>query len=109
MANDSSLFEVRGVSKRFGNVQALNNVSLSVRGGEILGLAGENGAGKSTLFSIMTGLFRADSGELLHHGQLVSFRNLHDANEAGVFRVYQDQGLVPHLPVYENVLLGQEE
>ena len=102
------LFEVRGVSKRFGGVQALDDVSLSVREGEILGLAGENGAGKSTLFSVMTGVVRPDSGELYRAGRRVEFRNVLQANRAGVFRVYQDQGLVPQLPVYENVLLGQE-
>ena len=103
------LFEVRGVSKRFGGVQALNDVSLHVDEGEILGLAGENGAGKSTLFSVMTGVVRPDTGKLFRAGRPVEFRNLSQANRAGVYRVYQDQGLMPQLPVFENVLLGQED
>ena len=100
---------VENVSKRFGAVQALNEVTMNVRRGEILGLAGENGAGKSTLFSVITGVVQADSGQITKDGVPTNFRGLHEANRGGIYRVYQDQGFMPNLKVYENVLLGHED
>lgn len=101
--------ETDGVSRRFGAVQALDNVSIRVAPGEMVGLAGENGAGKSTLLSVISGIVRPDEGTLRVKGTSVGHDwAFHSANLAGVFRVYQEQALVPNLPVYENLYLGHE-
>jgi ribose transport system ATP-binding protein len=100
-----SFLVATAVSKRFGAVQALNDVSLEVGPGEIVGLAGENGSGKSTLAKILTGLIKPDSGELSVNGQAVTFANPGDALEMGIAGVTQEVCVVPYLSVAENVLL----
>lgn len=101
--------EVKGISKRFGPVQALDNVSLSINQGEILGLVGENGAGKSTLLKVMCGLYPRDEGVIEFKGTPVDFRNYHEAALAGMAMVFQEQALVPNMRVYENLLLSHEK
>jgi ribose transport system ATP-binding protein len=100
--------EAQGLSKRFGAVQALDNVSFYVGEGEVVGLVGENGAGKSTLLSVLSGTTRPDAGEIRLHGHIVNFKSYVEANLAGVFRAHQDQGLIANLTVAENVYLGHE-
>jgi len=97
--------EVRGISKRFGKVQALDAVSLCFRQGEIHTLLGENGAGKSTLMNIIYGLYQKDSGDLLLDGVVQDIRDPRDALRLGIGMVPQQFKLVPDMSVVENVSL----
>ena len=100
--------ELRGITKRFGSVVANSDVNLTIRAGEVLGLLGENGAGKSTLMNILSGLYRADEGEILIDGKPVHFHGAKDAIHAGIGMVHQHFMLVPVFTVAENVVLGVE-
>jgi simple sugar transport system ATP-binding protein len=100
--------ELRGITKRFGEVVANSDVNLSIRAGEILGLLGENGAGKTTLMNILSGLYRADEGDILIDGKPVRFDGAGDAIRAGIGMVHQHFMLVPVFTVAENVVLGVE-
>lgn len=102
------LYEVRGVSKSYGSVLALDRVSLGVRAGEILGLVGDNGAGKSTLVKILSGAHKQDEGTLFLDGAERDWDSPHQALQAGVETLYQDSGLAPNLTVGANVFLGRE-
>jgi ribose transport system ATP-binding protein len=105
---DSPILEVTGATKHFGPVKALTDVSLTARVGEVVGLIGENGAGKSTLLSVISGTLPPDRGTVRLNGTEISPRNYHAATKLGIVRIYQHQALIPTLPVYENVFLGQE-
>jgi len=96
------------VSKAYPGVQALDGVSFSLKRHSVLGLVGENGAGKSTLLSIINGSVRPDSGTLLIGGHPVRFGHPTEAARHGVATVFQEQGLIPTIPVYENIFLGRE-
>ena len=98
--------EAIGVSKRFGPVLALDDVSLSVRAGSIHALLGENGAGKSTLMKCLMGYYRADTGQFLVHGREHDAHNPRDAQQAGIGMVYQHFTLMPSMTVAENLLLA---
>jgi simple sugar transport system ATP-binding protein len=100
--------ELRGITKRFGPVVANSDVNLRIRPNEILGMLGENGAGKTTLMNILTGLYRADEGEILIDGKPVHFTSAKDAIHAGIGMVHQHFMLVPVFTVAENVVLGAE-
>lgn len=100
--------ELRGITKRFPGVVANEDVNLTVRSGEILGLLGENGAGKSTLMNIMYGLYSATEGEILVDGEVRAFEGPSDAIAAGIGMVHQHFMLVPVMTVAENVVLGVE-
>lgn len=102
------LLEAQGITKRFGPVSALINVSLQVRGGEVLGLIGDNGAGKSTLIKVMCGALRPDAGVIVVDGVPRSFNDPLDARRAGIETVFQDLALVPTLNIAENIYLGRE-
>jgi ABC-type sugar transport system ATPase subunit len=104
----TALVEARNLSKRFGGVQALENVSLTLRAGEVHGLVGENGAGKSTLTKIIGGVYQPDVGELLVDRRPVRFGAPRDALAAGIATIAQELALVPDLSVRENVFLGVE-
>lgn len=97
-----------GVSKHFGAIRALNEVSLSVGEGEVLGLMGDNGAGKSTLVKIIAGNFRPSHGGIELDGDPCDFHNPKDAQMAGVEIVYQDLALCDNLTAASNVYLGRE-
>jgi ABC-type sugar transport system ATPase subunit len=99
---------VRGISKRFGGVQALDDVSLDVFPGSIHALLGENGAGKSTLVKILTGAIRPDAGTILVSGQDVRIGSPRDAIRLGIAAVHQELNLYPDLPVVQNVFAGNE-
>ena len=100
--------ETRDLSKRFGGVQALNEVSVSVVRGTVHALVGENGAGKSTLGKLIAGVLQPNSGELLVEGDVVQFRSPRDALLHGVTMIAQEISLVPTRSVVENVFLGIE-
>ncbi len=100
--------EARGVSKRFGGVQALSNIHLGIAEASIHALVGENGAGKSTLGKIIAGVHRPDGGELWVRGRKVAYRSARDALADGVTLIAQEPTLVPHRSVLENVFLGVE-
>lgn len=99
---------MQGICKRFGPVQALSDVSFTLRSGTVHALVGENGAGKSTLMKILAGVYKPDSGTVEIGGQKHSFETPHEAIQAGVSMVYQDLDLAEHLTVAENVFLGNE-
>jgi len=96
------------ISKSFGPVQALSDVSFTVRAGTVRALVGENGAGKSTLVKILAGVYRPDGGSIEIHQQPYTFDNPEQALAAGVSMIYQDLDLAEHLTVAENVFLGNE-
>jgi simple sugar transport system ATP-binding protein len=102
------LYAVEGVSKRYGNIVALENVDFSVDTGEVVGLVGDNGAGKSTLVGILSGTYTPDSGHIFLHGEERHWSSPHDALRAGIETLYQDSGIAPHLTVAANVFLGRE-
>src|ERR1700719_2038043 len=102
------LVRMERINKYFGRVQALNDVTLSVRQNEIVGLLGDNGAGKSTLIKILSGALRADSGDIYMHGSRVNIRNTTDAIAQGIETIYQDSALVTQLSIARNLFLGRE-
>lgn len=102
------ILRVQGVSKAFGSVVALNDVSLSVYENEIVGLVGDNGAGKSTLIKIISGNYIPDRGELFLEGKRVKFASPVDARRAGIETVYQDLALCENLDSVANFFIGRE-
>ncbi|MEU6225140.1 ATP-binding cassette domain-containing protein [Streptomyces sp. NPDC047042] len=99
---------LRGVSKRFGAVQALTDVELEVHAGEVVALVGDNGAGKSTLVKTIAGVHPIDDGVIEWEGNPVSINKPHDAQGLGVATVYQDLALCDNLDVVGNLYLGRE-
>jgi D-xylose transport system ATP-binding protein len=100
--------ELRGVSKRFGSVQALDGVDFEVRDGEVMALVGDNGAGKSTLIKCVAGIYSIDDGEVLFDGEPVTIHGPKDAARLGIEVVYQDLALCDNLDVVQNMYLGRE-
>jgi D-xylose transport system ATP-binding protein len=103
------ILELHDVSKSFGAVQALNEVDLEVRDGEVMALVGDNGAGKSTLIKCVAGIYSIDSGEILFEGERVTIHGPKDAAKLGIEVVYQDLALADNLDVVQNMYLGREE
>ena len=104
----SSLLEVSSVSKRFGGVKALANVSIALQPGEVLALAGDNGAGKSTLIKVIAGVYRPDKGFISFKGQKINITNPSFARDLGIETIYQDLALADNLNVGANIFLGKE-
>ena len=104
----SPLLEMREISKAFRGVQALNQVQLTLRGGEVHALMGENGAGKSTLIKVLTGVHAADSGSIRLAGKQIRPGSPADAEREGISTVYQEVNLVPTMSVADNVMLGRQ-
>jgi D-xylose transport system ATP-binding protein len=100
--------ELRGVSKSFGPVQALEDVDFEVRDGEVMALVGDNGAGKSTLIKCVAGINSIDNGEVFFEGQPVSISGPKEAARLGIEIVYQDLALCDNLDVVQNMYLGRE-
>ncbi len=107
MAHDSIVLEMRGISKSFPGVKALDDVSLKVRAGSVHALMGENGAGKSTLMKVLFGLYRADAGEIVLDGKPVSLRDTRQALDHGISMIHQELHPIPHRSVMENIWLGR--
>ena len=106
MREGAPALEALGISKRFGVVRALDDVTLSVRPGEILALVGENGAGKSTLIRIFEGVFSPDEGELRAGGVRQTLRSPSDAHALGIRVIHQEPDIIPDLSIAENLFLG---
>ncbi|MEM3407372.1 MAG: ATP-binding cassette domain-containing protein [Candidatus Aenigmatarchaeota archaeon] len=102
------ILEAKHISKRFGTVQALRDISFKLYKSEVLGLVGDNGAGKSTLIKIITGVYPADEGEIYLEGRKVCFPTPLEARKAGIETVYQDLALVECMSIYRNFFLGKE-
>src|SRR5437868_5751 len=106
--SDTPLVEMRGISKYYPGVVALDNVDFSLARGEVHALVGENGAGKSTLMKILAGAEPKSRGEILLDGQPVTIDSPHRAMDLGISIIYQEFNLVPHLSAAENIFLGRE-
>jgi simple sugar transport system ATP-binding protein len=107
-SGEPGLLEARTVSKYFGSVNALQDISLKVNAGEVTCVLGDNGAGKSTLIKILSGVHRPDEGELAMNGEVVDFANPREARAAGIATVFQDLATVPLMSVWRNFFLGNE-
>ena len=107
MPEPAQLLSMRGICKRFGVVQANNQVDLSLQQGDILGLLGENGAGKTTLMNILFGTYQADRGTIEVLGQQVAIHSSADALELGVGMVHQHFHLVPRHTMLENLAVAE--
>lgn len=105
---DVPLIELRNAGKRYGNIIALRDVSLSVGAGEVVCVLGDNGAGKSTLIKIAAGLHQNTEGNFLVEGEEVRFASPRDALDRGIATVYQDLAVAPLMPVWRNFFLGSE-
>ena len=105
---ETPLLALRGISKHFTGVQALDDVSFQLYAGEVHMLLGENGAGKSTLMKVLCGAYKADAGEFYYQGQPVSIAGPVDAQRLGIAVIFQEFTLVPHLSVAQNIFLGRE-
>jgi branched-chain amino acid transport system ATP-binding protein len=103
----SALLEASGISKRFGGVQALSNVSFNIQRGEIYGLIGPNGAGKTTLFNVLTGLLSHDDGRFVFDGQPLRGVKPHEVAARGIARTFQNIRLFANLSALENVMIGR--
>jgi branched-chain amino acid transport system ATP-binding protein len=103
----SALLEVRGVSKHFGGLYALNELSFEVNAGEIVSIIGPNGAGKSTVFNVITGLYRPDGGDIVFDGERLAGRTPNQVTRLGIARTFQNVHLFPNMTVLENAMVGQ--
>ncbi|MBV9444406.1 MAG: sugar ABC transporter ATP-binding protein [Streptosporangiaceae bacterium] len=103
-----ALLEARGITKRYGHVQALDGAGFTAYPGEVVALIGDNGAGKSTLVKVLSGVIRPDGGQLLVNGEQVQLSSPVDARKHGIETVYQDLALAPDLDAAANLYLGRE-
>lgn len=106
--NRKAVLQMRGINKSFGGLKALIDVNLDLYPGEVLAIVGDNGAGKSTLIKVLTGIYQAESGDIIIDGEKQTIANRRDSMDAGVAVVYQNLGLVDSLPAPANVFLGVE-
>ena len=106
----AAILEMRGITKTFPGVNALDNVNLVVREGEIHAVVGENGAGKSTLMKVLSGVYPCDtySGEIHYQGEVRRFKSIADSEKLGIIIIHQELALVPLLSIAENIFLGNE-
>ncbi len=102
-----NLLEVRGVSKHFGGLYALNGLDFAVEQGEILSIIGPNGAGKSTVFNVITGLYSPDAGDIVFGGQSLVGLTPNQITKLGIARTFQTVHLFPNMTVLENAMVGQ--
>jgi len=102
------ILELRDISKSYGSVKALTDVSFKAYAGEVIGLVGDNGAGKSSLIKVISGVHNADAGELIVDGVARHWKSPHDSMMAGIETLYQDSGLAPDLTIGSNIFLGRE-
>ena len=102
------VLEAKNISKYFGTITALENVNLTVRQGECLGVVGDNGAGKSTFMKVLSGLYKPSIGSLFFDGKKETLNSPKDSQNLGLEMVYQDLALAGNLPIGENIFLGRE-
>ena len=102
------LIEVESISKTFGSVLAVQDISMKVTAGEVMCLLGDNGAGKSTLIKMLSGVYQPDSGRYVVEGKQVSFSSPRDALAHGIATVYQDLAMIPLMSISRNFFLGEE-
>ena len=102
------LLELRGISKTFPGVKALDDVSFALYASEVHMLLGENGAGKSSLMKVLCGAYSADAGEFFHKGEKVTIKSTADAQKLGIAVIFQEFSLVPYLDIAQNIFLGRE-
>lgn len=105
---DVPLIEMRKINKWFGSVHALIDVDFKIYEGEIVGLVGDNGAGKSTLIKILSGVLKADEGEIYYKGQKVEINSVKDSRKLGIETAFQEQALIDYLSVGENIFATRE-
>ncbi|MBN9374529.1 MAG: ATP-binding cassette domain-containing protein, partial [Cellulomonas sp.] len=105
------ILEMRGITKRFPGVIALDDVNLAVERGEIHAICGENGAGKSTLMNVLSGVYPHGTyeGEIVYDGKPVEFRGIRDSERVGIVIIHQELALSPYLSIAENIFLGNEQ
>ena len=103
------ILELKGITKMFPGVKALDNVDFQLKPGEIHAIMGENGAGKSTFIKIITGVHAQDEGEMYFNGERIDFKNPREAKEAGIAAIYQHVTCYPDLSVTENIFMGHEK
>jgi simple sugar transport system ATP-binding protein len=108
MSSATPLLEVSTLSKHFGAVRALHEVSMAVHPGEVVALAGDNGAGKTTLIKAISGVYRPTSGDIRLKGEAVSFSTPQEARDKGIETIYQDLALADNLTIGGNIFLGRE-
>jgi len=108
MRQETLLLQMEHITKRFPGSVALSDASIHVERGEVHALIGENGAGKSTLIKVLTGVYRAEEGEILFDGQVRAFQSPHHAQREGISTIYQEINLIPFRSVTENIFLGRE-
>jgi putative multiple sugar transport system ATP-binding protein len=110
MTDERVILEMRGITKEFPGVRALDDVNLRVRAGEIHAICGENGAGKSTLMKVLSGVYPHGSytGEIHYDGQEVQFKDIRSSEHAGIVIIHQELALIPELSITENIFLGNE-
>ena len=101
------LLAITNVSKRFGGLQALADISLSIKRGDIYGIIGPNGAGKTTLFNVLTGLYQPDSGEFVFNGATLKVEKPHQVAHRGIARTFQNIRLFANMTALENVMVGR--
>ncbi|MDY5422413.1 sugar ABC transporter ATP-binding protein [Actinobacillus porcinus] len=105
---NETLLTMRHISKSFAGVQALKDVQLTLRKGEVHALMGENGAGKSTLMKCLIGVYSADEGEIIYKGKTVNYASVLEAQHDGISMIFQELNLIPHLTVAENIFFARE-
>lgn len=104
---EQDILKIEHITKTFNGIPALNDISFSVRKGEVHALMGENGAGKSTFIKILTGIYDRDEGNILFDGKDCHFHNALEAQNAGISTIYQELNMIPYLTVSENIFLGR--
>ena len=102
------ILTLNNISKSFSGIKVLENISLQIEKGKVHTLMGENGAGKSTLMKILVGLLKADEGEILLEGEVISGLSVHDILEKGIAMIHQELLMVPELSVAQNIFLSKE-
>ena len=108
MENNDFIIKIVNMSKSYGSIQALRNISIEIGYNEIVGLVGDNGAGKSTLIKIMTGVQQSDSGEMYWKGQKFINIDVAKARQLGISTVFQDKALSPQHSIWRNIFMGRE-
>lgn len=106
--SDAPLIEVKQITKRYGNLEALRGVDFHIGPNEIVGLLGDNGAGKSTLVKLLSGINPPTSGEVFALGKSASLNSRHDAETIGIETIYQDMAVVGEMEIWRNMFLGRE-